>query len=211
MPRIALIHALRHSPAPIEAAFAELWPHARLANLLDESLSADLAAAGALDASFTDRFLALGRYARQSGADAVLFTCSAFAPCIDAVRADLGPLPVRSPYEAMIAEAAAIGGRIGLVATFAPTLATMPAEFPPELAVEPIFVDSALAALDAGDTTTHDRLVAEAVRGRAFDAVALAQYSLARAAPAVAAVMDAPVLTSPGAAVRELRRTMLGA
>ena len=40
--RIALIHALRHSPPPVEAAFARLWPEASLMNLLDDSLSADL-------------------------------------------------------------------------------------------------------------------------------------------------------------------------
>ena len=41
--RITLIHALKHSIVPIEAAFARLWPEARLMNLLDDSLSADLA------------------------------------------------------------------------------------------------------------------------------------------------------------------------
>ena len=40
--RIALIHALEHSLAPIAASFARLWPEARLMNLLDDSLSADL-------------------------------------------------------------------------------------------------------------------------------------------------------------------------
>lgn len=208
MTRIALIHALRHSPAPIQAAFAELWPEAQLANLLDDSLSADLAAVGAIDARMTERFLTLGGYAVAIGSDAILFTCSAFGPCIEAVRTKLAPLPVRPPYEAMIAEAAAIGGRIALAATFAPTLVTMPAEFPPNVEIEPVYVDGALSALDAGDPKTHDRLVVEALRGRRCDAVALAQYSLARAAPAVAAIVDAPVLTSPGAAVRELRRTL---
>ncbi len=38
--RIALIHALRHSPPPIEAAFARAWPEAVLMNLLDDSISA---------------------------------------------------------------------------------------------------------------------------------------------------------------------------
>ena len=46
--RIALIHALRHSPPPIEAAFARAWPEAVLMNLLDDSLSADLARDGPL-------------------------------------------------------------------------------------------------------------------------------------------------------------------
>ena len=36
--RIALIHALKHSIVPIEAAFATHWPDARLMNLLDEIL-----------------------------------------------------------------------------------------------------------------------------------------------------------------------------
>lgn len=206
--RVALIHALRHSRAPIEAAFAELWPEARLTNLLDDSLAADLAATGALDDRMTQRFLALGRYAASLDSDALLFTCSAFGPCIEAVRAELAPLPVRRPYEAMIAEIATVGGRIALVATFAPTLQTLPAELPPDVEIEPIYVAGALSALNAGDPTRHDLLVADALRGKRCDAVALAQYSLARAASAVSAVVDAPVLTSPAAAVRELRRVL---
>src|SRR3712207_5664225 len=108
--RIALIHALRHSPPPIKAAFARLWPEATLMNLLDYSLSADLARDGALTPRGTERFLALGRYADGTGADGVLFTCSACGPCIEAVAADLAPMPVLKPNEAMIEEAAAAGG-----------------------------------------------------------------------------------------------------
>ena len=48
--RIALIHALKHSPAPIAASFAKLWPEAQLMNLLDDSLSADLARDGRMRA-----------------------------------------------------------------------------------------------------------------------------------------------------------------
>ena len=95
-----------------------------------------------------------------------------------------------------------------LVASFAPTLQSMPAEFPSNVTIETVFVDGALAALNAGDLGSHDRLMADAVRGKRCDAVVLAQYSAARAAPAVSAVVDAPVLTTPGAAVRELRRTL---
>ena len=39
-PRVALIHALRHSIAPITAAFERDWPAAQRMNLLDDSLSA---------------------------------------------------------------------------------------------------------------------------------------------------------------------------
>ena len=48
--RIALIHALTHSIAPINDAFMQMWPEATRVNLLDDSLSADLAAnQGVLD------------------------------------------------------------------------------------------------------------------------------------------------------------------
>ena len=42
MTRVALIHALSHSVAPINEAFARDWPEALRMNLLDDSLSADL-------------------------------------------------------------------------------------------------------------------------------------------------------------------------
>jgi hypothetical protein len=162
--RIALIHALKHSIAPIEASFAQAWPDARLMNLLDDSLSADLARDGRLTETMTGRFLSLGRYATGTGADAILFTCSAFGPCIEAVARAHAPMPVLKPNEAMIEQAAARGRRIGLLATFAPTLASMPAEFPQPLEIVPKLAAGALAALDRGDRAEHDRLVTEASR-----------------------------------------------
>jgi len=204
--RIALIHALRHSPPPIEAAFARLWPEAVPMNLLDDSLSADLARDGALTPAMTERFLALSRYAVGTGADAILFTCSAFGPCIEAVAEALAPLPVLKPNEAMVAEAAALGGRIGLLASFAPTLASMPPEFPPGVSIRPHLAEGALDALNRGDAAAHDRLAAEAAAALAdCDAIALAQFSLARAAPSIAAATGKRVLTTPDSAVRALR------
>jgi hypothetical protein len=55
-------------------------------NLLDDSLSADLQREGRLTPSMTGRFLALGDYAATNGADGILFTCSAFGPCIEDVK-----------------------------------------------------------------------------------------------------------------------------
>src|ERR1700759_3855080 len=128
--RIALIHALKHSLVPIEAPFAKLWPEATLMNLLDDSLSADLARDGRLTPEMTDRFLAVGRSAVSTDANAILFTCSGVAPRIEAVAVELYPMPVPKPNEAMIDQAAERGHRIGLLSTFPPTLQSMPAEFP---------------------------------------------------------------------------------
>ncbi|MFC7473278.1 arylsulfatase [Dankookia sp. GCM10030260] len=217
--RIALIHALRHSPPPIEAAFARAWPEAVLMNLLDDSLSADLARTGRLDQAMGERFLTLARYAAGTGADGILFTCSAFGPCIEAVAAAQAPIPVLKPNEAMIEEAvaaarAAAGGRrprIGLVASFAPTLDSMPPEFPADVDLVPCVAEGSLAALDAGDGAAHDRLAGEATqRLTDCDVVALAQFSLARAAEAVAAATGRTVFTTPDSAVRKLRRLLGG-
>jgi hypothetical protein len=206
--RIALIHALKHSIAPIEASFARLWPDAELANLLDDRLSADLARDGALTPAMTDRFLTLARYAVACGADGILFTCSAFAN-------ELAPMPVLKPNEAMIDEAviqAGPTGRIGLLATFAPTLATMPAEFAavaPGVTLVPALASDALAALNRGDAAEHDRIAAAASRAlEDCDVVALAQFSLSSAAEHVTAATGRTVLTTPDSAVRKLQRLL---
>ena len=204
--RIALIHALKHSAAPVEAAFARTWPEATLMHLMDTSLSADLAAEGALTPRMTERFLTLARYAAGTGAAGILFTCSAFGPCIEACGRDLSPMPVLKPNEAMIEEAAPYR-RIGLLASFPGTLASMPPEFPPGTQLTPVLAEGALAALDAGDIATHDRLILEAAHrfGPEVEAIALGQFSIAHMADAIGKATGKPVLTTPDSAVRKLK------
>jgi Asp/Glu/hydantoin racemase len=208
--RITLVHALKHSILPVEAAFAKLWPEARLMNLLDDSLSADLARDGRLSEAMTARFLELGRYAAGTGADGILFTCSAFGPCIEAVARAHAPMPVLKPNEAMIEQAVARGRKIGLLSTFPPTLASMPPEFPAAVEIVPKLVEGGMAALDRGDRAEHDRLVMEASKDlRDCDLIALAQYSMAPTAALVAEATGRPVLTTPDSAVTKLKG-MLG-
>ena len=217
-PRIALVHALRASLAPIEDAFAAAWPEARLAHLLDDALPADLERAGGVDADLRRRFVALARYAVDAGADAVLFTCSAFGSAIDGAR-DAVAVPVMKPNEAMVTAAVGGGRPLVLLATFAPTLPSMRPEFEAEAArqgraleLRLAHVPDALAALQAGDAERHDALVAEAAARHADGAtvVALAQFSMARAAPRVRAATGGTVLTTPDTAVAELRRRLGG-
>ncbi len=220
-PRIALIHAVAVAMPPVAAAFAALWPEARVTNLLEDSLSPDRAADGDLTPAMGGRIGALARYVAGAGAEGVLFTCSAFGAAIGAAARDLAPLPVLRPNEAMFAAALGAGSgrgrRIGMLATFGPSVASMEEEFAEAAAgtgatVETVLVEPAMAALRAGDGEVHDRLLAEAApRLRGCDAVMLAHFSTSRAEAAVAAALPgAAVLTSPGAAVRALR-TRLGA
>ena len=208
MPRIALIHALAHSVAPVNEAFERAWPEAVRMNLLDDSLSADLAREQGLDERMNERFLALGDYAFRTGASALLFTCSAFGPCIDAVARRWPQHPVLKPNEAMVAEAAAGQGKLGLLATFGPTLASMPPEFPQGMELELALAEGALDALNAGDAQRHDELIvvqACSLRDRGCTRIALAQFSMARARSACEAATGLPVLTTVDSAVRALR------
>lgn len=221
MPRIALIHALAHSVAPINQALARSWPEARRMNLLDDSLSADLAdlaaGGGGLDAAMHQRFHTLADYALGTGADAILFTCSAFGACIEAVAARHPGVPVLKPNEAMIedavAAAAQLGKPVGLIASFAPTLRSMPPEFPPGVALDMELAEGAMAALDAGDGEAHDRAVvaaAQRLAARGAGVIALAQFSMARARPVVESATGLPVFSTPDSAVAALRRRVMG-
>lgn len=216
-PRIALIHALEASLSPAHAAFAAQWPQALCFDLLDTSLAVDLGAAGRLDAPLMERIQSLADYAtRYPGKGgrtrAILFTCSAFGPAIDAVKTRL-PLPVLKPNEAAFEEALALGSSFGILVTFGPSREPLAAELHAMAAargrrvtVKSIFAEGALAALTAGDTAAHDRLAAEACRGlEGVDALILGQFSLARAAPGIRRIAPVPVLTTPDCAVRALR------
>lgn len=158
-----------------------------------------------------DRFLALGGYAAATGADGILFTCSAFGPCIEAVARAHAPMPVLKPNEAMIEQAVARGRRIGLLSTFAPTLASMPRKFPDHIEIVPRLAEGALAALDRGERSEHDRLVVEAAKDlRGCDVIALAQLSMAPAAKLVKEATGLAVLTTPDSAVEKLKDLLAG-
>lgn len=215
-PRIALIHATPLAVAPVGAAFARLWPEAHTTNLLDDSLSADLAADGELTARMRQRFATLADYVVGCGADAILFTCSAFGPAIEAVAASHAGIPVLKPNEAMFRDAIALGGKIGLVATFGPSVPSMAQEFEAMVRASSAGVElitacaeGAMTALARGEQAQHDRMVIEAAgRLEGCRAIMLAQFSMASAQPLVADAVGIPVLTSPDSAVRALQRQM---
>jgi len=216
-PRIALLHALEESVLPARSAFAAHWPQAKIFDLLDTSLATDLAARGSLDEAMTERFLTLGRYAAGTEgtagtAKAILFTCSAFGPAIDAVKCAL-PIPVLRPNESAFAEALAAGSRIGLVVSFGPSLASLTRELEEmagrSITVAGVLAEGALAALKQGDGASHDRLVAEvAAQLKQVDVIVLGQFSLARSRQAVERATGLPVVTTPEAAVRGLQKAV---
>lgn len=210
--RIALIHAVTVAIDPIHAAFAVLWPEAELVNILDDSLSPDRAAEERLSSAMADRIASLGAYAERIGSRGVLYTCSAFGPAIEA-QAARAAVPVLKPNEAMFLAALEAGDRIGMLATFPPSVASMESEFRdeavkvrPDARIETVLVTGAMDALKSGDAETHNGLLAEAApRLAGCDAIMLAHFSTARAREAVERTVPVPVLTSPDCAARLIR------
>ena len=84
--QVVLVHATTQAIAPTEAAFADVWPEAKLSNVLDDGLLPALEGAGEITPRIVARVCLLATYATETGADAVLFTCSAFASAIDEAK-----------------------------------------------------------------------------------------------------------------------------
>jgi threonine dehydrogenase-like Zn-dependent dehydrogenase len=215
-PRICLVHAVYPAMAPIHAALDELWPDAQRSNIVDDGLPRLLQEQGGITAVIRDRFAALARLA-ASQADGVLFTCSAFAEAIDHA-AGLLPIPVLKPEAPMLEQAAARGGRVGMIATYGPSIPSMEAVFRQivlrsgaEASLESVLVPQALDATLSGDVARHDQLVADAVPRLAHcDTIVLAHFSTSTALRAAQARTDRLVLSAPHAAVAKLRQEVSG-
>ena len=210
--RIGLIHAVAVAIEPVSESFRRLWPEAELANLLDDRLSVDRAKDQALTPSMFDRIARLGDYADDAGADALLYTCSAFGPAIDAV-AKSKAMPVLRPNEAMFEAALEHGSTVGMLATFEKSVASMEDEFRAladaqgrRATINTVCVPAAMTALQAGRSDEHNALLADAAgQLHGCDTIMLAQFSTSVARSAVAAVADCQVLTSPDSAVAKIK------
>lgn len=212
-PRIALIHATRVAIDPIETAAKKLWPEAELMTILEEGLSSDRQKATELTPGLRGRIVELAKYAERAGSDGILFTCSAFGQAIEDAAEDC-LVPVMKPNEAMFDTAFTHGGRVAMIYTFPPAAPGMQEEFREAIAARgangsltSYFAEGALDAKQAGDDATHDRLIAKAAAGVSdADVIMLAQFSMAGAAAELPKHTSVPILTSPEAAISEMRR-----
>ncbi len=224
-PRIALIHATPLAIQPVNNSFQKLWPQAKLQNILDDSLSRDLAAVGHLTADMVERFIDLAQYAKRVGCQGILFTCSAFGEAIEAAAAATG-IPTLKPNEAMFEEALQIAQNakprseealnVGLVATFAASIESMREEFMAMTShlnrvvnLHGVHVPLAMEALAKGQAQAHDQRIAVGIENMpTCDVIMLAQFSMAAAQTLAQTKTSAPVLTSPDCAVMALQQRM---
>ncbi|MGP6085907.1 aspartate/glutamate racemase family protein [Antarctobacter jejuensis] len=212
-PRLVLIHATRLAMEPIETALRANWPEVEVLPILEEGLSIDRAKPEACDADLDRRIVALARYAEGLHPDGILYTCSAFGAGIEQA-ARSSPVPVLKPNESMFKQALALGDRAVMIYTFPPAVAGMEQEFRhdaaalrPSATIRSVLAPGAREALQAGDAAEHDRIIAAtAAAVQDADVILLAHFSMAPAGPACRAVTALPVLTSPEAAIAEMKQ-----
>jgi aspartate/glutamate racemase len=209
MTRVCLLHTVTGLPAVFAGLLTAEAGAVDAVNIVDETLLRDTIEHGMLPRT-RRRVAAYAGFAEESGAAAVLVTCSSIGEAAEEARGEVG-IPVYRVDAPMAAQAAG-HRRVGVLATLAATLqptrdllrreATGPQEL--HASVCP----GAFEALRAGDTARHDEIVGAEVRRLAarVDVLVLAQASMARVVDALPAEeIRVPVLTSPRSGVRQLR------
>lgn len=217
---VGLLHTVPALVAPFQSTVASAAPGVDIVHVVDPTLLAD-AITGGVTPDVTRRVAAHIEQLVEGGARAVLVTCSSIGDAVEAAAAE-SAVPVLRVDAPMAAEAVAIAraagaregrtGRIQVLATLEATLGPTGRLIEREARGADVDVDArvipgALAAREAGDQPTHDRLVREAVADAdQADVVVLAQASMA------AAITDAetrvPILTSPEGGVRALAHSL---
>ncbi len=192
---------------PVEGTLSlarEILPGVRVVSIVDDSLLADVLAAGRLTKDVTRRFCQYARAAEDGGADLILSQCSSVGEAVDVARS-LVRTPILKIDEPMAEEAVARGPRVVVAATLPTTLgptcrlieATAKRQGA-DVQITRVLAEGAFDRLQTGETAVHNRMVLDALaphRDQA-DAIVLAQGSMAVLADTLAG-WGVPSLTSP--------------
>lgn len=214
MTRVCLLHTVPTLPVVFDELLAAHVPGVRAMHRVDEAMLADTVAYGMLPRT-RRRLVAHVAYAEESGARAVLVTCSTLGETVEVARLFAG-VPIYRIDAPMAVQAVTTGTRIAVLATLPSTLDPTRRLIEREAARQGRSVrlasslcDGAFQALRAGRPDEHDAIVtAEAARlASGADVLVLAQASMARALEALPPKrLTVPVLTSPVSGVGQLRR-----
>jgi Asp/Glu/hydantoin racemase len=190
-----------------------------ITHMVDESLIRNTIASGRLTKETIRRLVGMIGSAHDAGADAVMVTCSSIGPGVVVARA-LYDFPIFRVDEAMAEKAVSLGSRVGVAATLKTTLeptvgliSETAAASKRQVEVIPALCEGAFEKVLAGDTATHDRMVADTLTGlmSQVDVIVLAQASMARVVESLSAqARQKPILSSPELAVQQVRQALLG-
>jgi glutamate racemase len=215
--RVAFIHTSPAAIGPLMQFYTGAAPEFEITNLLDDGLLR-LLAAGRAEVARRRLAEMLGAAVETYEPELAMITCSSVSrEMADSLARDFA-IPVLKIDYPMARRAVRAGGRVGVAATFPPTLvptARLLREAAKEAGVEIELVEEvapeAYTALLANDAATHDRLLAGAVerlQERGVAVVVLAQVSMARALPLLEEGARVPVLTSLHTSLEAVREAL---
>jgi Asp/Glu/hydantoin racemase len=213
MRRVVLVHTVT-GLVPVFQDLAEGLPgDVRVSNIVDESLLEDSIGAGGLTPSVNRRVVDHILSAADSGAVAVLATCSSIGPAVE-IASQLVGVPVLRVDEPMASAAVESGRRIGVLATARSTLnptvellRRCAKRLEKDVGLVPLLKDEAFTAIRSGDGARHDELIGEALLQLALqvDAIVLAQASMARVVATLdPGALSVPVFSSPSSGMARL-------
>ena len=203
--KIALVHTSPAAIGPLMQFYTEAAPELEITNLLDDGLLRLLAAKDYETAEA--RLSEMIQTARTTyGAELAMITCSSVPKEMASRLGEVFDLPILKIDYPMARLAVRAGQRIGVAATFPPTLVptgrllnVAAAETGTEIEIIEEVAPEAYDALLANDTARHDELLLAAIRElerRDVAVIVLAQVSMARILPRVDGQTKVPVLSS---------------
>jgi Asp/Glu/hydantoin racemase len=216
MKKLALVHTVPFLVGVFKGLLEKSYPELDNFHMLDESLLQDARRDGGMTPAIIRRMTGLCALAQDAGAKAILFTCSATSPGIDAVR-PLMDVPVMKIDDAMAARAVRSGTRIGLLCTnhatagpSADIIFQHAAKAEDEVNIDTVVENDAFTALSHGNQQGHDEALIKAAEGLAghCDVIVLAQASMAHLAGGLSESLKIPVLESPSLCVEALATTL---
>jgi Asp/Glu/hydantoin racemase len=212
-PVLAMLHTVPGLVTDMETLASDMVPGLRVLHYVDESLLQDTIAKGTTPGHVRRRLVNYARYAEESGAQALLVSCSSIGEAATAAQ-DFVSIPVLRIDTPMAKVAVASGDRIGVLATLSATLGPttrLVQDSAKRQNKKPIItarkVDGAFDALRAGNREMHDSLVLTAFSELAAqcDVVVLAQASMARVIEHTQGQAGGPtVLASPDSGMAQL-------
>jgi hypothetical protein len=210
-----MIHVIPDNALTFGRVAGDVMPEVEVLHFVDGGLPS--MAEPSLRSSVLRRLRTLASFAEESGAEAVLLTCTAFGRLVADVRPSVG-IPVLLVLELMVAEALRHPGAIGVIATHPGTLACAARMIEEEaalqdrcVAVTSRFCPGAFDALRRNDWPTHNRIVLENLRDfvQLVDVVVAPQPSIERALIECGGIReDAIVLTSPRLSALRLKEAL---
>jgi Asp/Glu/hydantoin racemase len=202
--RIAFIHTSPAAIPPLADYYKKNAPEFEITNVLDDGILRCFAAQD--EPAAEARLLALCRHAIDNDGTALaLITCSAVKrPLVSRLASSAG-IPVLKIDDPLARTALALGPKLGVIVTFAPSKAAaesllreMAADERMTVDLTTVVIPEAYEALLAGRTVDHDRMLIQAIEPlrESCAAVVLSQVSMARVLPHFDDQSGAPVLSA---------------